>query len=294
MKLVYEGQTDTEANRFIIMHLDEIAKMYEEGMNLKAIGIKLGIKSHALEKLMKLNNVKARGVHSYNRKFFPKEDYFDIINTEEKAYFMGFLYADGNNYYKRNCVSIQLSTIDKEILQKFSHIIYNVDMIRDYKRKDKKTGKILESSVLNIFNEHISKHLITLGLVERKSDKIEFPLWLDKYLYKHFIRGIIDGDGCISLPVSNRESPKIILISTKKMNDSIATILKNELDINSYICVACNQDINIINNLAIKNYHQCKVLLDWLYKDSTIYLKRKYHIYQKFLGMYSNLREQNK
>ena len=51
------------------------------------------------------------------------EDYFDIIDTEEKAYLLGFLYADGNHFTKKNRITIGLQEKDKHILEKFNELI---------------------------------------------------------------------------------------------------------------------------------------------------------------------------
>ena len=140
----------------------------------------------------------------------------------------------------------------------------------------------------------MSQHLATLGVVEAKSHKIVFPEWLDKSLHKHFIRGLIDGDGWIYLAGTNRMSPHVGLICTRQINDKLSELFEKELGLKSYLCKANKQDMDVMCEIRIKNYHQTKILLDWLYKDATIYLKRKHDIYKNFLIRYDNLREQNK
>ena len=63
--------------------------------------------------------------------------------------------------------------------------------------------------MLKVFSKHMSNQLETV--VERKSKVLTFPEFLDSLLYKHFIRGMIDGDGWIYLP-SNNDSPLFNLI----------------------------------------------------------------------------------
>ena len=262
-------------------------------MSLTKIGKKLSIDRKALARLLKNNNVESRKGFYYASKYNLNEHYFDVIDTEEKAYILGFIYADGNNLFKTNRVSIQLSIIDKEILQKFSKIMFDIENLKYRKNKNNK-GIEFEYVSLNMYSKYMSRHLANLGVIERKSHFITFPEWLDKSLYRHFIRGLIDGDGWIYLPATNRMSPNVGLICTRQINDKLSIFFDKELGLKSYLCKAYKQDFEIMCEIRIKNYHQTKILLDWLYKDSTIYLKRKHDLYLKFINMYNNLREHNK
>lgn len=295
MKLTYNSKRKTKYGTLIIDNLNEIQNLYENGMCLTKIGEKLHIDRKTLAKLFKDNGIKTRDGFEYVRKYPINEHYFDLIDTEEKAYMMGFIYADGNNLFKNNRISIQLSSIDEEILNKFSYMVYGQIVLNKNKRTNK-DGKIFEYTTLNIFNHHISQHLASLGVVERKSHKIIFPEWLDKNLYRHFIRGLIDGDGWIYLPKKedNRNSPNVGLICTRKMNDFLKDFFEKELGLKSYLTKANKQNFDVMCEIRIKNYHRCKIFLDWLYLDSNIYLDRKYQIYQNFLSRYNLLREQNK
>ena len=51
--------------------------------------------------------------------------------------------------------------------------------------------------MLNINSKYMVNSLRNLGLFQNKSLKIEFPSWITDEYYFHFLRGYIDGDGCI-------------------------------------------------------------------------------------------------
>lgn len=295
MSLTPIKQRNTKNNVLIDAQIDEINRLYQEGISLTKIGQQLGIHRKALTRLFKKNQVESRKGFSYARKYNLEEHYFDIIDTEDKAYMLGFIYADGNNFFKLNRIALKLSIIDKEILVKFSNIMFGEELIKYEKRKNKQ-GKEFEYVVLNYFSKHMSRHLATLGVVENKSHKITFPEWLDKSLYRHFIRGLIDGDGWIYLPKlkDNRNSPNVGLICTRKVNDFLKDYFDKELGLKSYLVKAHKQDMDVMCEIRVKNYHQCKIFLDWLYRDAAIYLQRKYDLYQDFMKRYENLREQNK
>lgn len=293
MSLTSIKQRNTKNNILIESKIEEINQLYQDGLSLTKIGQQLGIHRKALARLFKNNQVETRKGFSYARKYNLNEHYFDVIDTEEKAYMLGFIYADGNNLFQTNRIAIQLSITDKEILQKFSQTMFGEENLKYHKNKNNK-GKEFEYVALNMYSKHMSQHLATLGVVERKSHKITFPEWLNKTLYKYYIRGLIDGDGWIYLPNNNRDSPNVGLICTRKMNDFLKEFYEKEFGIKSYLTKAHKQDINIMCEIRVKNYHQCKIFLDWLYKDANIFLKRKYDIYQNFLNRYDNLREHNK
>jgi hypothetical protein len=283
-----------KSNIIIDQNITHIISLYESGMSLTKICEKLSINRKALARLLKNNNIVVRSGFSYARKYNLNEHYFDNIDSEEKAYILGFIYADGNNLFRTNRISIHLSKADEEILYKFGKLIYNGEFSLKYHTKVNNKGKRFEYVYMNMFSEHMSQHLATLGVIEAKSHKIVFPEWLDESLYRHFIRGLIDGDGWIYIPNNNRDSPNVGLICTRQVNDKLLTFFDKELGLSSYICRAHKQDIDVMCEIRIKNYHQCKILLDWLYKDSIIYLKRKYDIYLRFLKIYNELRDQNK
>jgi AraC-like DNA-binding protein len=287
-------QRNTKNNILIDLYINEINKFYNRGLSLTKISEKFGISRKSLTRLFKKNGVSSRKGFHYARKYNLNEHYLDVINTEEKAYMLGFIYADGNNLFKLNRISIHLSKKDEEILRKFSRILYNGDEIIKYTKIKNNKGKEFVYAWLNIYSKHMSKHIASLGVIERKSHKLVFPDWLDKSLYRHFIRGLIDGDGWIYIPHSNRDSPNVGLICTRQVNDTLKNIFEKELNLKSYIVKAYKQDINIMCEIRIKNYHQCKIFLDWIYNNATIYLERKYDLYKKFLNIWENLRKQNK
>ena len=207
---------------------------------------------------------------------------------------LGFIYADGNNLFSQNRISIKLAKRDEDILKKFSSIMYYDQTVLNYLKLKNKKGKEFEYVSLNFFSEHLSQQMNKLGVYEAKSYKITYPEWLDENLHKHFIRGLIDGDGWIYLPKSNRDSPNVGLICTRQINEYIKSMFESKLGLKSYFAKAHKQDPNVMCEIRVKNYHQCKIILDWLYKDATIYLNRKYNLYLDFLDRYENLRNQSK
>ncbi len=273
----------------------EILGLYKKGESFTEIAKKFSTDRKAVAKKLKEEpDLNIRGQGSYSRKYNLNEHYFDIVDTEDKAYMLGFIYADGNNLFSQNRISIKLAKRDEDILKKFSSIMYYDQTVLNYLKLKNKKGKEFEYVSLNFFSEHLSQQMNKLGVYEAKSYKITYPEWLDENLHKHFIRGLIDGDGWIYLPKSNRDSPNVGLICTRQINEYIKSMFESKLGLKSYFAKAHKQDPNVMCEIRVKNYHQCKIILDWLYKDATIYLNRKYNLYLDFLDRYENLRNQSK
>lgn len=124
-------------------------------------------------------------MHKFNH------NYFKFINTEEKAYILGFLYADGYNSDKQ--VIIEQLEQDVDILEKINRAL-NADnqIIRNVQKVNNKIKcRLCYSSV------EMCTDLANLGCFRNKSLTCTFPTFLDKSLIRHFIRGYFDGDGCV-------------------------------------------------------------------------------------------------
>jgi hypothetical protein len=214
------------------------------------------------------NNIHVRNYSEINRKHKVNENYFSTIDTEEKAYFLGLLFSDGNVHAKYNSVVLKLQEKDKDILIKLSHIIMDKELL--YKSED--------NYVLKFSSYKIKQDLIKLGCVPNKTFKLEFPK-ININLYSHFIRGYFDGDGSI---VRYKNDFCISLISTENFCNSVNSIILEQLNIVGKInkdkeMLARGNDITSI--LLYQGNRRVQKILDWLYKDATIYLERKYQRY---------------
>ncbi|MEG1494711.1 MAG: hypothetical protein RR406_00205 [Bacilli bacterium] len=127
---------------------------------------------------------------------YVNEDYFNKINTSDKAYFLGFIMADGNMYQRSNGkyqFSIKIKSSDKDILLKFAQAIdFNIEKITE--RNETRNETITRCAEIKIYNQTFCENLIKQGVIPRKTGKEYIPNISSKYL-KDFIRGYIDGDG---------------------------------------------------------------------------------------------------
>ena len=127
------------------------------------------------------------------------EDYFDIIDTSNKAYWLGFIMADGSIYHYKNSNKIQfelkIQESDSELIEKFvKDIEFPIEKVFHRERKRKET--LTHSVGIRSYNERFCENLIKHGIVDQKSGKETFPS-LPMEFRKDFVRGFWDGDGTV-------------------------------------------------------------------------------------------------
>lgn len=116
-------------------------------------------------------------------------EYFNKIDTKDKAYWLGFLYADGNIERKKKGskrVSINIHKKDEWIIDQFIKMI-NANKNNKYYYKD--------NIRIRIYSTELANDLIKHGCVPRKSKIIKLPLLDSRELYLAFLLGFFDGDG---------------------------------------------------------------------------------------------------
>lgn len=229
-------------------------------------------------------------------KYYYNKDYFSKIDSEDKAYWLGFLYADGciNRYYandKLKSMSLEISLCheDKIHLEKFASCLNsNVpikDKISKYKDKEYKTNRITINCTKLCYD------LIALNCTPQKTYTITFPSYdiVPKQYMRDFIRGYFDGDGCICVTQMNGK-PHIITTITG-MSDMLKSI--SDFLLSEKIIRKIPKIHNDLRSNACSVYYygedSNKELLDYLYKDSNIYLDRKYNKYKDFYKNYNDI-----
>ena len=224
------------------------------------------------------------------RKNNVNDNYFDIIDTQEKAYIFGLFYADACNYEDIGNIKIDLMIDDYDLLQRISNIISYTGSLKIYDKEKFKVfdGKEYEckpSVRLLIHSKHMSEQLAKKGCVKHKSSIATFPNKSDipDNLLKHFIRGYMDGNGGISYWVDNENTGhkkfQINFCGTTSIINTLAKMLGDKFDCSPAISDRFpdrdnnNLQMNTCGNRVVKR------ILDWLYTDATIYMQRKYDKY---------------
>lgn len=231
-----------------------------------------------------LKNGRTTSCGCKRKKFSVDDDFFENINTEEKAYILGFISSDGYINKKLNQVKIDLSRSDEDVLIKIKNAINYTNSIKHYTYNCsvEQYKYSQEVSRLVISSKKMVSDLEKFGVVQAKSNKIGFPLnSFDESLYRHYFRGYFDGDGSISINYKRNNALLLNITSSDKMCTDMFNILNNifkGIKIYKYHRRASNTENSTI---VIGNKNYVIKLMDWMYKNSTIYLDRKYHKYQE-------------
>lgn len=246
----------------------ELIELVEQGKTGKEISRILNLDYSTVHiKLRKLN------INLPNRHNELKFDntVFDSIDTEEKAYWLGFLYADGNISSYNNTVELSLKGSDISHLRKYNSFLNNAkDVTLGVSKCNDKEFSRCRCSVTN---KYFHKRLCDLGCIPKKSLVLKFPdksIFKDQSFVYDFIRGYIDGDGCIGFTSTGRLTLQII--STKEFLEEIVSIFPEVFD------NLIHKDKRRANNtyFIACTGTKAEYILEILYRNSTIYLDRKY------------------
>lgn len=214
------------------------------------------------------------------RKHYFNEDFFENIDTEEKAYWLGFISADGNvcktsKVYNSWRISINLNQIDHNHLEKFKKSIESNDIeINDYIHKGSFSNiNGSKMSKISVNSYKMCNDLIKLGVTPNKSYSIEMPN-IREDLIRHYLRGYFDGDGCYyykKYPNRVRYSFEVV-----GMSEIILSQFKNILSLVDIKLNIYKRDRNNSIRLMTSSKNEIIKLIHYLYDDCNIYLDRKY------------------
>lgn len=241
-----------------------ICQGYKAGKSAPQLARELGMPYSAIYQILREHGIPRRKAGRAYRKYPLDASYFNWIRTAEKAYWLGFLYADGNLRQDGKWgfkVELDLGIEDLNHLEKFRESLKTTLPIR-YKPKG--------TCVLEIRSKEMYTSLVKHGLTPRKSLTLKPPLNLPSHLISHFIRGYLDGDGSISFDSTCMQwyirfngTYEVFYWIRKQLTEAVR-LRSNKL-----------MPSKSIFQLTYKGNLQIQRLLQWLYKDATIYLHRK-------------------
>jgi len=205
--------------------------------------------------------------------------YFEKVDTEHKAYFLGYLYADG--YVCDKLIQLQLHNKDIEILEYLNkELSPNTNMVLPIKNNGVR---------VNICSVKLSKDIQNLGCVKNKTFRLNFPT-IEENFISHFIRGCFDGDGCITF---NKNSSEFSLLGTESFCISCKEIFLKYIDNTITISISLHGKNKNIHRLRVCNQSSIIKILDWLYEDSHISLSRKLNKFKDFIVFTNRVKRVN-
>lgn len=226
----------------------------------------------------KINNMGLTKLRKIN------SSYFDNIDTSLKAYFIGYIFADGYIVYNESShnyeFGMELQYGDRYILERLNEELGGVNIITDTEPcKTLICGKLCnrgKMSCLRVYSKNLLKGLLSNGIETNKTLKEVFPIVDRKYFFD-FLRGYIDGDGCYWKFKKNYYMH--ITCATNKVLYYIQNILF-EYGIKTQVYMEHDNKYR----LMCTNIESMSTLIQMLYKDdSALYLKRKYELIKSYL-----------
>ena len=241
-----------------------------------------------IKRWLKENNIKIDSDRNCQKYRF-NQYYFDIIDSKEKAYWIGFIWSDGYVCKRKRGNStmyefkLALSEVDESHLEKLKLSLEANYEIKKYDIKGFKTKN--QEARLYISNKYFAKILYdNYGLISHRFDTSKLINNIPKEYYKDFIRGIIDAEGSITCKLleftkSSREEFSLGITTYEEilvfinnvliengLTETVYKLTKRHLEKDEYCKV-----LNITGNNIVFN------ILDWIYGDSSIFLERKYN-----------------
>ena len=254
--------------------IDYIINQYNKDVSCRQIAKQFNVRPETISRLLKKHGFRVKSPKEHYQQDYPRNSFFfHTIDSPIKAYWLGFLYADG--CVSKNTIQISIQDRDKSHLTVFKN-----DIEATNHRLVKTTKSKYFGWHFSIRDKQMADDLKTHGCIERKSLILTFPTKQqvpDKYL-PDFIRGYFDGDGTISFDMRNgKPQIRFGFCGTKEF----LTGLKENLGLKNSLQKTGNAYTFVVsgNKQGIKFFNI-------IYDNPCRYLQRKYDLYQSFLKNY--------
>lgn len=235
--------------------IEKYKDLCSKGYSRKEISEILQVSIYTIDHYIKITGIHPKRI----RRPKVNEHFFDVIDTEEKAYILGFIFADGYIDTTGRNLSIKINKKDIDILLKIKEAMDCGNEIGDFSTKN--------CVRLNVSSKYLTDVLAKYGVVKNKTKTLPFPVLPDN-LYRHFFRGHCDGDGCV-----HKRQVTVVIGSDKFFLgyiEYLKSIFKKNISYSHY---------TKHNYYSVVFSRKDKDIVDWMYKDANIYLNRKYDSY---------------
>lgn len=228
-----------------------------------------------------MNNLRKAGVEFRNRSdankhFEVDRHYFDKMDTHEKAYILGLIYADGN--LSKDSFTLALQEGDEYILEAIKKEIQFTGPINV--RKAQRVG-YKRMFALRVHDQAFCDSLRKLNIFERKTTKVSFPSFLESQFHSSFLHGLLDGDGWVSF--TNQKTLETGIAGSPIIIPQVAKLLSKEIKVNLSVKRSGNSNGWKGTCSSIQGLR----FLDYIYSDKKRFcLKRKHAKFLQALSYY--------
>ena len=251
-------------------------------MSIKECADHFGLSCPTIIKILDHQNIRRyKKAILFNRNL--NEHFFEVINTEEKAYFLGLIIADGNVFInhadkgnRQASISITVNEKDAYILQRFLDATGASTSIGHDGR-----GACTAAVRSDVMFVDLSK----CGIIPSKSFFTYLPA-IPEELYCHLIRGIFDGDGSIQAkPNKNKFMHALSFCGTHDLMTQIS-VKAHELALTQEVTVYDYKN-RVLSELKYQAMDDIFKIGNWMYREATLYLERKKQTFNTFVDYYN-------
>ncbi len=260
-----------------------IGELYSSGAPMEVLAKKYGCAVSTICLTIQRLGIKARTNRKYHIGYI---DFFDAIDTESKAYWAGFITADGCITDNKKSLILTLQTRDGSHIERFIAAIHSDYRVRSVRQNS--SGR--SYATVQIYDKRFVQGLLKLpGVGPRKTSTIRWPgTFITHNLLRHYLRGYTDGDGGFYIGVRNNR-PSVRHAYGVASNFSFISGLQQHL------IEACNlQKTKLYKrkdkpdrswSLKYGGRLQVSRIFSYLYKDATIWLPRKREKIEPYLQL---------
>lgn len=255
----------------------DIIQLYQSGKSAKEIWKKYSNKikcEKTIINILKRNGIeiRPRGVPTYFNK-----RYFETIDTEAKAYFLGLFLTDGNVHkIKRNTeqysIQISLKYEDVSIIEKFKSELNANNKIIHYNNNDR------DECIFSVHSKEMAHDLFKYGIHERKTFDAKLTNLVPENLYHHYIRGIFDGDGTVYM--RNDKSHQLLFgfYGTHILVSQVKEYLLNKINVSNNVIT----DKETVSFITFSKKTDILNFYNLIYSDANFYLDRKKNKFEEY------------
>ena len=264
---------------------DRCVEAFKKGMSLTKIAKEFHVNRTYLRNYILEEGYEIRNTHNESDIY---SDIFEVIDTEEKAYWLGFLYADGSLHYndgtKKNkyIIEVALKKSDKGHLEKLKTFLNARNKISPRKKTN--------SFRLTITNKKMYNDLMKQGCHPRKSLDMTFPgkEIVPDNLLRHFLRGYFDGDGWVGMEYISRKDGTVRVRGRMSITCGDEQFILDLVKRAGWPEMTLHRDNRSSAKSMEWSSEKCFNILTFLYEDAHVYLDRKYKKYIELKNARSN------
>jgi len=236
---------------------------YLKGASMEDITKKYGRGGGTCSRALHRHNIRLRPPYGNKRTYSLDDAFFDNIDTEEKAYWLGFLTADG--CVRRDRVVLALKLDDKKHVEKFALALHANNPVHEYTYSS--GGRAVSSAQVCLCSKHLASSLIALGVIVNKSLVVKPCKSIPEALQNHYWRGLFDGDGHVC---RNGKYWEIGLVGTREIVQGFSDYLMPFTQSRTKV-----RKLHNIFRISYGGITEVQEVIKALYRDATVYLDRK-------------------